>query len=40
MVLQALAKQVSRIEAVGEPERRFNNTLRGLKRLPLRFVPA
>lgn len=40
VVLQALAKQVSRIEAVGEPERRFNNTLRGLKRLPLRFVPA
>jgi 4-methoxybenzoate monooxygenase (O-demethylating) len=40
VVLQALAKQVSRIEFVGEPERRFNNTLRGLKRLPLRFMPA
>jgi 4-methoxybenzoate monooxygenase (O-demethylating) len=40
VVLQALAKQVSRIEFAGEPERRFNNTLRGLKRLPLRFVPA
>jgi 4-methoxybenzoate monooxygenase (O-demethylating) len=40
VVLQALAKQVSRIELAGEPERRFNNTLRGLKRLPLRFVPA
>lgn len=40
VVLQALAKYVSRIEFAGEPERRFNNTLRGLKRLPLRFVPA
>jgi 4-methoxybenzoate monooxygenase (O-demethylating) len=40
VVLQALARQVSRIELAGEPERRFNNTLRGLKRLPLRFVPA
>ncbi len=40
VVLQALAKQVSRIELAGEPERRFNNTLRGLKRLPLRLVPA
>jgi cytochrome P450 len=40
VVLQALAKQASRIELAGEPERRFNNTLRGLKRLPLRFVPA
>ena len=40
VVLQALARQVSRIELAGEPERRFNNTLRGLKRLPLRCVPA
>jgi hypothetical protein len=40
VVLQALAKQVNRIELAGEPERRFNNTLRGLKRLPLRLVPA
>jgi cytochrome P450 len=40
VVLQALAKQVSRIELAGAPERRFNNTLRGLKRLPLRVVPA
>jgi cytochrome P450 len=40
VVLQALAKQVGRIEFAGEPERRFNNTLRGLKRLPLRFVPV
>jgi cytochrome P450 len=40
VVLQALAKRVSRLELAGEPERRFNNTLRGLKRLPLRVVPA
>ena len=40
VVLQALARQVSRLELAGEPERRFNNTLRGLKRLPLRVVPA
>src|ERR1700722_4628884 len=40
VVLQALAKHVSRIELAGEPERRFNNTLRGLKRLPLRVIPA
>jgi hypothetical protein len=35
-----MAKRVSHIELAGEPERRFNNTLRGLERLPLRFVPA
>ena len=40
VVIQALAKRVERIELAGEPERRFNNTLRGLKRLPLRLVPA
>jgi hypothetical protein len=40
VVLQALAKQVSRIELAGAPVRRFNNTLRGLKGLPLRVVPA
>jgi cytochrome P450 len=40
VVLQALSRQVSRLELAGEPERRFNNTLRGLKRLPLRVVPA
>jgi 4-methoxybenzoate monooxygenase (O-demethylating) len=40
VVLQALAKHASRIDLVGEPERRFNNTLRGLKRLPLRLIPA
>jgi hypothetical protein len=40
VVLQAMARQVRHIELTGEPERRFNNTLRGLKRLPLRVVPA
>ncbi len=40
VVLQALAKRVARIELAGEPERRFNNTLRGLKRLPLRVMSA
>ena len=40
VVLHALSRQVSRLELAGEPERRFNNTLRGLKRLPLRVVPA
>jgi cytochrome P450 len=40
VVLQGLSERVKRIELAGEPERRFNNTLRGLKRLPLRVVPA
>lgn len=40
VLLQSLARQASRLELAGEPERRFNNTLRGLKRLPLRLVPA
>jgi cytochrome P450 len=40
VVLQALAKHASRLELAGEPERRFNNTLRGLKHLPLRATPA
>jgi cytochrome P450 len=38
VVLQALAQRVRRIELAAEPERRFNNTLRGLKRLPLRVA--
>jgi cytochrome P450 len=40
VVLQALAEQVGAIRLAGEPERRFNNTLRGLKRLPVRVEPA
>lgn len=39
-VLQSLARHVSRIELAGEAERRFNNMLRGLERLPFRLVPA
>ncbi|MEP7242103.1 MAG: cytochrome P450 [Gammaproteobacteria bacterium] len=38
VVLQVLAQRVSRIELMGEPERRFNNTLRGLKHLPVRVI--
>ena len=40
VVLQVLAQRVSKIEPAGEPERRFNNTLRGLKHLPVRMVGA
>jgi cytochrome P450 len=39
LVLTALAKKVERIEIVGQPERRLNNTLRGLTTLPVRIVP-
>jgi cytochrome P450 len=39
VLLQALASRVRRIEIVGAVERRFNNTLRGLKRLPIRLHP-
>jgi cytochrome P450 len=35
LVLTALAKRVEAIEIVGEPKRRFNNTLRGLASLPV-----
>ena len=38
VVLQALAQQVRKLELAGEPIRRFNNTLRGLKHLPLRVT--
>lgn len=38
VVLQALAQRAKSIELDGEPERRLNNTLRGLKHLPLRIV--
>jgi cytochrome P450 len=40
VVLQALTERVARIEIAAEPERRLNNTLRGLKRLPLRVTAA
>jgi cytochrome P450 len=35
LVLTALAKRVDAIEIVGEPKRRYNNTLRGLSSLPV-----
>jgi len=38
VVLRALAQRVRKLELAGAPERRFNNTLRGLKHLPLRVV--
>ena len=40
VVLQALARQAKHIGLAGEVERRFNNTLRGLARLPLRVTSA
>jgi 4-methoxybenzoate monooxygenase (O-demethylating) len=40
VVLAALAQKVDRIEITGEPERRLNNTLRGLKRLPVALHAA
>ncbi|QOZ52530.1 cytochrome P450 [Bradyrhizobium sp. CCBAU 53338] len=39
-VLSALARQVRSIRSVAEPERRLNNTLRGLKSLPIEVTPA
>jgi hypothetical protein len=40
VVLTALAKRVSRIELIGVPERRLNNTLRALASMPVRLIPA
>ena len=39
-IFGALAKRVVSFEMTGKPERRLNNTLRGLDTLPLRIVPA
>ncbi|MFO6448315.1 cytochrome P450 [Erythrobacter sp. NE805] len=39
-LLRRLAVRVARIEPLGPPERRLNNTVRGLASLPLRLVPA
>jgi len=36
IVLRAFAERIERVELVGEPVRRLNNTLRGLASLPLR----
>ena len=40
IVLSLLARKVQSIELDGAPERRLNNTLRGLSRLPVRVRPA
>jgi 4-methoxybenzoate monooxygenase (O-demethylating) len=40
VLLAALACRVASIELDGEPERKLNNTLRGLARLPVRVRPA
>ncbi|WP_398472543.1 cytochrome P450 [Tardiphaga sp.] len=37
--LTELAKRVNTIEMTGEPTRAYNNTLRGLDRLPVRITP-
>ena len=39
VVLGALARRVETLEPAGEPERRLNNTLRGLASLPLAVRP-
>lgn len=39
LILDALARKVKRIELVGEPVRRLNNTLRALDSLPVRLIP-
>ena len=39
VVLQALARRVRKLELTAPPVRRHNNTLRGLKHLPLRVQP-
>jgi hypothetical protein len=36
VVLNALLRRVRRIEIVGEPSRRLNNTLRAWRSLPVR----
>jgi 4-methoxybenzoate monooxygenase (O-demethylating) len=40
LVLGALARKVAAIEIVGEPKRRYNNTLRGMSSLPVRITAA
>jgi len=40
VLLAALAARVARIEIIGIPVRRYNNTLRGLASLPLRLHPV
>ena len=38
VVLTALAKRVSRIELIGTPQRRLNNTLRAMASMPVRLI--
>lgn len=40
VLLAAMARKVATIEITGPIERRFNNTLRGLDRLPITLIPA
>jgi len=40
MMLTALLARVARIEIVGEPVRKLNNSLRQLSRLPVELIPA
>ena len=40
VLLEALARQVGRLELAGQPRRRLNNTLSGFASLPLRLFPA
>src|SRR5690606_24835867 len=39
LILTALAQRVKRIEPMGEPVRRLNNTLRAFDSLPMRLIP-
>ena len=39
-MLAALARRIAKIEIMGKPQRRFNNTLRGLDSLPVSITPA
>jgi 4-methoxybenzoate monooxygenase (O-demethylating) len=40
VLLSAFARRIAKIEIVGEPKRRFNNTLRGLDSLPVKITAA
>ena len=40
VVLAALARKVETIEITGPVKRRYNNTLRGLERLPVTIKPV
>jgi cytochrome P450 len=40
LVLNAMAQRVKRIELLGEPVRRLNNTLRAMSSMPMRWIPA